>query len=175
MAQRVEPRDSADDFPTPPWATRALIKYVVSDQQQLATLTCLEPACGAGHMSKVLRRIFLEGGSSDAYSYGYAPARDFLAEPYQERTYDWVITNPPFRLAERYLLEAFKVSRIGVAVLARTVFLESVGRYNALFRKTPHEICTICQAGANVKGATRWEGNNSCGLCLVRVGETRRP
>ncbi|MGH8525505.1 MAG: SAM-dependent methyltransferase, partial [Gammaproteobacteria bacterium] len=24
MAQRLEPKDSFDDFPTPPWATRAL-------------------------------------------------------------------------------------------------------------------------------------------------------
>jgi|tagenome__1003787_1003787.scaffolds.fasta_scaffold20922105_5 hypothetical protein len=27
MAQRVEPKDSADDFPTPPWATRACVPY----------------------------------------------------------------------------------------------------------------------------------------------------
>jgi hypothetical protein len=27
MAQRVEPKDSADDFPTPPWATRALLEH----------------------------------------------------------------------------------------------------------------------------------------------------
>ena len=29
MAQRVEPKDSADDFPTPPWATRALVEHVL--------------------------------------------------------------------------------------------------------------------------------------------------
>lgn len=29
MAQRSEPHDSLDDFPTPPWATRALIKRVI--------------------------------------------------------------------------------------------------------------------------------------------------
>jgi hypothetical protein len=28
MAQRTEPKDSPDDFPTPPWATRALIEHI---------------------------------------------------------------------------------------------------------------------------------------------------
>lgn len=29
MAQRYEAADSPDDFPTPPWATRALIEHVI--------------------------------------------------------------------------------------------------------------------------------------------------
>ena len=29
MAQRVESKDSLDDFPTPPWATRALIEHII--------------------------------------------------------------------------------------------------------------------------------------------------
>ncbi|MCV2866637.1 hypothetical protein, partial [Defluviimonas sp. WL0075] len=45
MAQRHEPKDSPDDFPTPPWATRALLQHVIRDPN-LSRLTCLEPACG---------------------------------------------------------------------------------------------------------------------------------
>lgn len=29
MAQRIEAKDSPDDFPTPPWATRALCEYIL--------------------------------------------------------------------------------------------------------------------------------------------------
>ena len=29
MAQRFEAKDSLDDFPTPPWATRALLEHVI--------------------------------------------------------------------------------------------------------------------------------------------------
>ena len=47
------------------------------------------------------------------------------------------ITNPPFRLAEEFVLRSLQVARVGVAVLARTVFLESVGRYQNLFRDNP--------------------------------------
>jgi hypothetical protein len=36
MAQRFEPLDSLDDFPTPPWATRALCGYLVQAGHDLA-------------------------------------------------------------------------------------------------------------------------------------------
>jgi hypothetical protein len=48
-----------------------------------------------------------------------------------------VITNPPFRLAVEFILRSLMVARKGVAILARTVFLESIGRYQAIFKDTP--------------------------------------
>jgi hypothetical protein len=137
MAQRTEPQDSPDDFPTPPWATRALIEYVLDDKDDLRKLTCLEPACGAGHMAKVLREYFEAVEAADAYEYGYGQLRDFLAYPYKANSADWVITNPPFRLAEEFVIRAMKIARHGVAILARSVFLESVSRYDGIFRQMP--------------------------------------
>ena len=139
MAQRSEPKDSPDDFPTPPWATRGLLEYVL-DKKGLSTLTCLEPACGAGHMAKVLREYFAKVKYSDAYHYGYGPVRDFLTYPYETNAVDWVITNPPFRLAEEFVLRSLSVAKLGVAILARTVFLESSGRYRKIFEETPPTI-----------------------------------
>lgn len=137
MAQRSEPKDSPDDFPTPPWATRALIEHIIADKGELSRLTCLEPACGAGHMAEVLKEYFGEVQSADAFAYGYGTVRDFLTYPYETNAVDWVITNPPFRLAEDFVMRALRVARQGVAILARTVFLESVGRYNGIFRELP--------------------------------------
>ena len=57
MAQRFEAKDSLDDFPTPPWATRALLEHVIPDKD-LAGRSVWEPACGAGHMAKVLKEYF---------------------------------------------------------------------------------------------------------------------
>jgi hypothetical protein len=34
-----------------------------------------------------------------------------------------VITNPPFRLTEAFLLNAFRVARVGVAMMSRTVLI----------------------------------------------------
>lgn len=136
-AQRVEPKDSPDDFPTPPWATRALIEHIIEDKAALSSMSCLEPACGAGHMAKVLKSYFKEVKCADAFHYGYAPVRDFLTYPYETNAVDWVITNPPFRLAEEFVLRAMEVARVGVAILARTVFLESVGRYQSIYLNKP--------------------------------------
>ena len=136
MAQRTEAADSPDDFPTPPWATRALMEHVlVADD--VSGKTCLEPACGRGYMARPLGEYFSRVDAFDAYSYGYAPVRDFLIYPYEARSHDWVITNPPFRLAEEFVLRAMTVAREGVAILARTVFLESIGRYDRIFERTP--------------------------------------
>ena len=137
MAQRSEPRDSPDDFPTPPWATRALVEHVLDDKGALRDMTCLEPACGAGHMARVLKDYFREVECADAFDYGYGPRQDFLTSSHEIGSFDWVITNPPFRLAEEFVLRALSVAREGVAILARTVFLESVGRYERIFRSTP--------------------------------------
>lgn len=137
MAQRTEARDSPDDFPTPPWATRALIEHVLDDKGTLAAQTCLEPACGAGHMVRVLREYFAQVDYADAYDYGYGQIRDFLSHPTGLNSVDWVITNPPFRLSEEFVARAIKIARIGVAILARTVFIESVGRYRNIFERTP--------------------------------------
>jgi hypothetical protein len=136
MSQRHEPNDSLDNFPTPPWATRALAEYVL-DKEQLAGLTCLEPACGAGHMAGVLAEYFTKVGSSDVYNYGHGQLRDYLASPYDAGSWDWIITNPPFRLAEQFVRQSLRVARRGVAILGRTVLLESVSRYRNLFRDRP--------------------------------------
>ncbi len=137
MAQRTEALDSPDDFPTPPWATRALLEHAVQDRWALSKMSCLEPACGAGHMSKVLSEYFADVASSDAYDYGYGEVRDFSKFPYEKNSFDWVITNPPFRLGEEFIAKGLSIARHGVAMLARTVFVESVGRYDRIFSKTP--------------------------------------
>ena len=106
MAQRSEAKDSRDDFPTPPWATRALMEHVLSGGLASRNMSCLEPACGAGHMDKVLREYFRETSASDIYSYGYGDVADFLRTPHEVNSCDWVVTNPPFSLAEEFVARA---------------------------------------------------------------------
>lgn len=137
MSQRHEQLNGLDDFPTPPWATRALLSFVLK-AYDTSKLICREPACGRGYMSDVLSDHFAEVWSSDINDYGYGTTIDYLNMDLPE--VDWVITNPPFNLAEKFIFKALKESRIGVAVLLRTVFLESVGRYERLFSQQPPSI-----------------------------------
>jgi len=188
MAQRFEPKDSVDDFPTPPWATRALFEHVLNDKGALRSMSCLEPACGAGHMAKVLKEYFGEVYAFDAYHYGYGPLRDFLTDPYEANWVDWVITNAPFRLAEEFVLKALPIARRGVAILARTAFLESVGRYEEIFCDRPPnkfapfvERVPILRGRLDAKGSTAtsyawfvWERNAALSTRVVWVPPCRR-
>ena len=88
-------------------------------------------------MARVLKEYFGTVQQSDAYDYGQGTMRDFLTHPFETSSVDWVITNPPFRLSEEFAIRALKIAREGVAILARTGFIESVGRYRNLFEKTP--------------------------------------
>jgi hypothetical protein len=137
MAQRAELKNSLDDFPTPPWASRALIEHVVTSKASLAEMTCLEPACGRGHMAVALADYFKEITAYDVFDYGFGRVTDFLKVKQPDQSFDWVITNPPFRLGEEFIVRAMKIARRGVAMLTRTVFIESVGRYERLFKINP--------------------------------------
>lgn len=163
MAQRHEAKDSPDDFPTPPWATRALVEHVIGPDV-VAGLTCLEPACGRGYMARPLAEYFGKVDASDAYHYGFAPVRDFLASPYEALSHDWVVTNPPFRLAEEFVERALLVARRGVAILARTVFLESVGRYEGIFRtRPPSKFAQFSERVPMVKGRVDAKASTATG------------
>lgn len=157
MAQRSEPHDSLDDFPTPPWSTRAFLEYVVAPVvgglDEMAKLSAWEPACNRGYMARPLAEYFRRVYASDVFDYSVHGAPwcqdrvvDFLW-PDSENTaiskhgVDWIITNPPFRLAQQFIWRARQVKGVrGVAMLTRTSFLEGVGRYEQLFSVTPPNV-----------------------------------
>src|SRR5690349_6042129 len=89
MAQRAELKNSLDDFPTPPWATRALVEHVIASKAYLPLMTCLEPACGRGHMAVALADYFKEITSYDVFDYGFGRVGDFLKTKYPEQSFDW--------------------------------------------------------------------------------------
>jgi hypothetical protein len=54
MAQRREPPDAVDYFPTPLWASRALFRHVLPALGVKSVDRVWEPACGEGHMAAVI-------------------------------------------------------------------------------------------------------------------------
>lgn len=136
MQRRVEAHDSLDDFPTPPWATRALCEWLNGKVNPLDHMTCREPAANRGHMVKPLREYFAKVEASDAHDYGVGyPVRDYLFGV--PDMVDFTITNPPFRLAEQFIEQASRTSEFGFAMIVRAAFLESVGRFERLFSVNP--------------------------------------
>jgi hypothetical protein len=138
MQQRSEPHDSLDDFPTPKFATRALCEFLISQDFDLGRQSVREPAANRGYMADALLEYFGAVLASDVHDYGRGyPVQDYLFGPDGLLSMtDWVITNPPFRLAELFNGRALVRSRVGVAMLVRTAFLESEGRAG-LFTNAP--------------------------------------
>jgi len=143
MARRVEPADSLDYFPTPPWGTRAFCVHVlprfeaIDQNTGLFPLMAADPACGEGHMALALREFFPLVGASDVFNYGFGGVADFLHPDERFAPRDWIITNPPFNLGPEFVLRALDIARRGVAMLVRTAFLEGEGRHARLYQLTP--------------------------------------
>ena len=90
-------------------------------------------------MAKVLEEYFPEVMSCDIADYGQDRIADFLSKDVNEE-YDFIITNPPFNLAEEFVLKALPLAKESTAIFARTQFIESVGRYERLFKQNPPTI-----------------------------------
>lgn len=180
MASRKEAPSSLDYFPSPPWATRALLEYLAPLDGAIAW----EPAAGAGHMSDVLAEYFFVVHASDVHDYGrghrigsfVGQGPDVIETP--DPRPDWIITNPPFNLAVEFAERAIDEAADGVALLVRTAWLESVDRHKRVFGKVPPT--TVIQFSERVpmcKG--RWDPNGGtatayCWVVWVRgVTDTR--
>lgn len=152
MQRRVAGTDSLDFYPTPPWATRALIEHAILPQlgllgrKQLREMSCWEPAVGHGDMALPLGEYFGRVITTDIHDHGSTRGflhrqHDFLMPflpPIALSGADWIITNPPFALAERFIERARQVKGWqGSAMLVRSAFLEGVGRYSRLYSSNP--------------------------------------
>lgn len=173
MQQRIEPHDSLDYFPTPPWATRALCEFL-SNQYPLNLLTAWEPACGEGDMAKPLAEYFEYVAASDVHDYGFGAVEDFLIDwpvlsgESRRETPDFIISNPPFRLAEEFIQLGRDRSKIGVAMLLRTSFLEGQTRHADLFSKSPPTyILQFAERVPMFKGRLDPEGSTATSYCWI--------
>lgn len=139
MQRRVEPQDSLDDFPTPPWATRAALRFLAGKGVAVAAASCREPCANRGYMVRPLEEAFHVVHASDVFDYGAGyPVRDYLFGLEDEIcATDWTFMNPPFRLATEFIQRALRRSRVGVAAIVRTSFLEGIERYETLYKVTP--------------------------------------
>ncbi len=157
MASRREPPDSLDFFPTPPWATRALVEHVLPRAAPgFVILSAAEPACGEGHMAEVLRETIIDVRASDVFDYGRNyPVVDFLDARKPFAPVDLLATNPPFNAALAFALRAMTVAQV-VALLVRTTWIEGEGRYRELLRDHPPTLyAPFVERVPMVKG--RWD------------------
>ena len=91
-----------------------------------------EPAAGPGAIVRVLRAHGHAVIASDLIDYGGLRfARDFLGEIGMPAGMEAIVTNPPFKLAERFVEHALQLCPL-VVMLLRLAFLESERRCGIL-------------------------------------------
>ena len=150
--KRFADLDGPDFFPTPAWATYALI-----DNEKFCG-DIWESACGDGAMSEVLGHASKSVASSDLYDRGFGEAGvDFTSAT---RRADNIVTNPPYNRAEAFVAAGSTLAGRKFALLLRLAFLEGANRANTIFSRVPparvwvfSERITFYPKGAEVKGS----------------------
>jgi hypothetical protein len=127
--KRFADLDGPDFFPTPAWATYALI-----DNEKFSG-DIWESACGDGAMSRVLEKTGRRIISSDLHNRGFGDAGiDFLSA---QRRADNIVTNPPYNSAEGFVAVGVQKAKQKFALLLRLAFLEGANRANTIFARNP--------------------------------------
>lgn len=194
MQQRTEAHDSLDDFPTPPWATRALIEHVLFPMlppgRGLTPLrmTAREPCANRGYMVRPLQEYFQHIIASDIFDYGHPDFQfevlDYLF-PGPMKPAEWTFANPPFELAEQFIYRSFETPGwLGTAMLVRTSFQEGVERYRNLFSPNRYPPTIVAQFAERVimhKGVMRdpaklyWNPNGKDKVTGKKTGAWQKP
>lgn len=127
--KRFADLDGPDFFPTPAWATFALI------ENEAFVGEVWECACGDGAMSDVLKQSTGKVSSSDLFDRGFGePGVDFLAS--RKRATN-VVTNPPYNSAEGFVRAGLVSAEQKFALLLRLAFLEGANRQRTIFTEAP--------------------------------------
>lgn len=136
-------KDEDDIFPTPEWVTEALMAHVKFVGE------IYEPACGYGHMAKVIKEYHRFCHASDKNDLGYGEVRDFLKNPYANMPN--CITNPPYSHVKEFIDTALANTTGKVAMLCRIEFLSAQSRQEWFNKFPPAEILVL---GRRLK---RWD------------------
>lgn len=119
-------------------------------------------------MVKPPREYFDIVFGSDVHDYGAGfPVRDFIGMEIPDRV-DWTITNPPFRLAEKFIARSLDTSDKGAAVIVRSAFLEGVGRFKRVFGLyPPTDILQFTERVVMHKGKLSATGSTATAYCWL--------
>lgn len=109
-----------DYYATHPDSTKALLEV------EEIVYPALEPACGEGHISKLLDPSRTD--SFDLVDRGYGiPDCDFLVTEYLGE-YETVITNPPFEFFQEFAERALSIAKSKVIMFGKLQALEGIKR-----------------------------------------------
>lgn len=118
-----------DYYATPPESTIALLK------REKFSGNILEPCCGEGHISEVLKVEGYNVISNDLIDRGYGEFNEDYLKTDKLKAAN-VITNPPFKYAKEFIEKSLQDTTGKVAMFCKIQLLEGVSRRD-LFENTP--------------------------------------
>lgn len=133
-----------DLYGTPPWGSRVGAEFARKLWPDAKVVR--EPAAGKMSMAGPLAEYFETVLPSDVYPHlpDYPVIDWFDEEAWRDaEPCDLVISNPPFVEAESFVRAALRRARMGVGMLVRMVWIESVGRYD-LFEGGENPLTLFC-------------------------------
>ena len=119
---RVENKRKKSDFYETPYS---ITNHLLNVESFDTNFTVCEPACGNGAITKVLKSKWDEEKITS-----YDIEKNFLTETEQ---YDYIITNPPFSIANEFIEKAKKVARKKFAFLLPLSYLHGKKRYDTIY------------------------------------------
>ena len=119
-------RNTKDFYQTPYKMTEALMDLKLFPRNY----SVLEPACGKYAIVDIISKHFDLIQYYDLYPMDHGVPKDFFAET---RLFDCVITNPPFKLANEFIIHAKKVAVKQIAMLLPLNYLQGQKRYDGMF------------------------------------------
>lgn len=119
-------RQGHDTYPTPSEVTEALLREFEIGGR------VWEPCCGEGAMVDVLARHGLRVVAGDIRPNPVGMMIDFFSYEKPPSEVEWLITNPPFNLAEKIIRHAFRIGVPKMALVLKSSYWHAKGRV-ALF------------------------------------------
>lgn len=133
-----ENRAAGDYYTTDPTAVEQFVKHIAMLRGSISRYTIWEPACGCGNISKVLQSHGYEVISSDLHDRGFGlSGLDFLESVTAPERCNTIITNPPYSLANEFILHAMDIlPTFGCYyALMNLSYLTGIQRYETIYKK----------------------------------------
>jgi len=150
-------RRVADFYETPYGLTRLFLDTGVLDPSK----TVLEPAAGNGAIVKVLK----EYNFQNITAFDVKGGTNFLS---WETPIDQLITNPPYSIAQEFILHAKKVVRERFALLLPLSYLHGKRRYDEIWqdREFPLKSVYVFTRYPHLGGVMRDDGKHETGMMV---------
>lgn len=170
-------REENDFYASPACAVNALIKYCSENNIAISNKTILEPCCGKGHISEVLKNNGFKVESRDLIDRGYGDFfGDFLKSSDKNLNMN-IITNPPYKYAKEFVEHSIQslTNNSYVCMLLKITFLEGTKRQSMFKKYPPYRVLIFsdrinCSLGGDFEKDSEYGGAVGYAWYIWKVG-----